>query len=76
MQDVRKNGPVEVRFMNGTPSSEYRLVVARDGTTSRTRTRAIGFGCGIRDCIEPVNSWAIYSSILKDVLNGCQICRR
>ncbi|KAJ5548513.1 hypothetical protein N7513_005747 [Penicillium frequentans] len=72
LQDERNNGLVEVKFMNGTPSSEYDLVVACDGATSRTR--AIGLGCGVLDYIEPVNSWAVYSSIQKDILNGSQIC--
>jgi 2-polyprenyl-6-methoxyphenol hydroxylase-like FAD-dependent oxidoreductase len=70
-QDEKSDGPVTVEFMNGTPSSEYDLVVACDGSTSRTR--AIGLGCGMRDHIKPVNSWAVYSSINKDLLHGSQL---
>lgn len=69
--DEKSDGPVQVEFMNGTPSSEYDLVVACDGATSRTR--AIGLGCGVRDYIQPVNYWAAYFSIKKDLLNGSQI---
>ena len=38
------DGPVTVEFANGFPTSEYDLVVAYDGATSRTR--AIGLDCG------------------------------
>ncbi|KAJ5310635.1 Major facilitator superfamily domain general substrate transporter [Penicillium atrosanguineum] len=69
--DEKPDGPVQVDFMNGTPSAEYDLVVACDGATSRTR--AIGLGCGVRDYIQPVNSWAAYFSTKKDILNGSQI---
>lgn len=69
----RNDGPIQVDFMNGTPSSEYDLVVACDGATSRTR--ALGLGCGVRDYIEPINSWAAYFTIKKDLLNGSQICQ-
>lgn len=69
--DEKSDGPIQVEFMNGTPSAEYDLVVACDGATSRTR--AIGLGCGVRDYIQPVNSWAAYFSIKKDILNGSQI---
>lgn len=53
--------PVTVEFANGFPSSEYDLVVACDGATSRTR--AIGLGCGVRTHIKPTNCWAAYFSI-------------
>lgn len=70
-QDVHSDGPVTVDFMNGTPSSQYDLVVACDGATSRTR--AIGLGCGVRDYIRPMNAWAAYFSIEKDLLDERQI---
>lgn len=70
-QDEHNDEPVTVDFMNGTPSSEYDLVVACDGATSRTR--AIGLGCGVRDYIRPVNSWSAFFSIKKDLLDGRQI---
>ncbi|OQE19151.1 hypothetical protein PENSTE_c016G09446 [Penicillium steckii] len=69
--DEKSNGPIKVDFMNGTPPAEYDLVVACDGATSRTR--ALGLQCGVRDYIEPVNSWAAYFSIKKDLLNGSQM---
>ncbi|KAK2597413.1 hypothetical protein QQS21_005961 [Conoideocrella luteorostrata] len=64
-------GPVKVEFANGTPSAEYDLVVACDGATSRTR--AMGFGCGVRDHISPVGAWAAYFSTQRDLLNGGRI---
>ncbi|KAJ6134440.1 hypothetical protein N7523_000762 [Penicillium sp. IBT 18751x] len=69
--DEKTGGPVRVEFLNGTLAAEYDLVVACDGATSRTR--AIGLGCGVRDYLQPVNSWAAYFSIKKDILNGSQI---
>jgi len=65
------DGPLTIEFMNGTPTSEYDLVVACDGATSRTR--AMGFGCGVRDHIHPVNAWAAYFSISKDLLHGSRM---
>lgn len=62
------DGRVTVEFMNGSPTAEYDLIVACDGATSRTR--AIGFGCGVRDHIEPTNCWAAYFTIDQDLLNG------
>jgi 2-polyprenyl-6-methoxyphenol hydroxylase-like FAD-dependent oxidoreductase len=70
-QDDHSDGPVTVDFMNGTPSSQFDLVVACDGATSRTR--AIGLGCGVRDYIRPVNAWAAFFSTEKDLLAGRQI---
>ncbi|KAJ5918368.1 hypothetical protein N7454_010743 [Penicillium verhagenii] len=70
-QPETSDGPVQVEFMNGTPSSDYDLVVACDGATSRTR--AIGLGCAMRDYIQPINAWATYFSIKKDLLSGSQI---
>lgn len=70
-QNEKGDGPVKVEFANGLSTSEYDLVVACDGATSRTR--AIGFGYGIRDYVEPVNIWAAYFSIKKDILQGSRI---
>jgi 2-polyprenyl-6-methoxyphenol hydroxylase-like FAD-dependent oxidoreductase len=70
-QSETGDGPVQVEFMNGTPSSEYDLVVACDGATSRTR--AIGLGCAMRDYMQPINAWSAYFSVKKDLLNGSQI---
>ncbi|KAJ5590173.1 hypothetical protein N7450_004145 [Penicillium hetheringtonii] len=69
--DEKSDGPIQVDFMNGTPPAEFDLVVACDGATSRTR--ALGLGCGVRDYMRPVNSWAAYFSIKKDLLNGSQM---
>lgn len=68
-----KNGdrPVTVEFMNGLPTSEYDLVVACDGATSRTR--AIGLGCGVRDYVEPTYCWAAYFTIKEDLLKGSKM---
>ena len=63
-----EDGPIKVEFANGLPTSEYDLVVACDGATSRTR--AIGLGCGVRDHVKPVNTWAAFFSIEGDLLEG------
>lgn len=70
-QDERSNGPVTVEFMNGYPATEYDLVVACDGATSRTR--AVGFGCGVRDYMHSLNSWVVFFSVQKGLLNGSRI---
>ncbi|KAL8745312.1 MAG: hypothetical protein Q9190_002546 [Brigantiaea leucoxantha] len=71
-QDGKGNGPVMVEFANGNlPTSEYDLIVACDGSTSRTR--AMGFGCGVRDHVQSINCWAAYFSIGKDLLKGSKM---
>ncbi|OKL58099.1 hypothetical protein UA08_06722 [Talaromyces atroroseus] len=71
MQQQDGNGPITVEFANGFPTAEFDLVVACDGASSRTR--AIGLGCGVRDYTEPLNWWAAYFSIQKDVLRGSKM---
>jgi 2-polyprenyl-6-methoxyphenol hydroxylase-like FAD-dependent oxidoreductase len=61
-----KNAVVE--FANGLAASEYDLVVACDGATSRTR--ATMFGGGVRDHVESVDAWAAYFSIDQDIVRG------
>ena len=70
-QNEKDDGPVTVEFANGLPKSTYDLVVACDGATSRTR--AIGFGCGVRDHIKSTNSWTGYFSIEQDLLQGSKV---
>lgn len=70
-QSGADDGPITVEFQNGLATSEYDLVVGCDGATSRTR--AMGFGCGVRDHIVPTNCWAAYFSIEKDFLQGNRI---
>lgn len=70
-QNEKDDAPVTVNFANGYSSSKYDLIVACDGSTSQTR--AIGLGCGVRDYIKPINSWAAYFSIMKDLLGGSKI---
>ncbi|KAK5191716.1 hypothetical protein LTR92_008297 [Exophiala xenobiotica] len=66
------SGPVTVAFANGLlPTSQYDLVVACDGATSRTR--AIGLGCGVRDHIKPTNCWGAFFSLQRDLLEGSYI---
>ncbi|KAK4539864.1 hypothetical protein LTR36_010325 [Oleoguttula mirabilis] len=65
------DGPIEVDFANGSAPSTYDLVVACDGATSRTR--AIGFGCGVRDHVVPTNTWAAYFTIKQDLLQGSKL---
>lgn len=52
-EGTNANGRVKITFMNSLQSAEYDLVVACDGTTSRTR--AIGFDCEVRDHVRPTN---------------------
>ena len=70
-QNQNNDVPVTVEFMNGLPTSDYDLVVACDGSTSRTR--AIGLGCGVRDHIKPTNCWAAYFSVPGDLLRGSKM---
>lgn len=65
------NGPITVDFMNGYPSGEYDLVVACDGSTSRTR--ALGLNCGVRTHIQTTNTWAGYFTMPGDLLNGSKM---
>ncbi|KAF2124601.1 FAD/NAD(P)-binding domain-containing protein [Dothidotthia symphoricarpi CBS 119687] len=65
------NGPVTVEFSNGMPTSTYDLVIACDGAMSRTR--AMGFECGVRDHVVRTNSWAAYFSITQDLLQGSRV---
>lgn len=67
-QQEKENGPVTVEFANGLSTSDFDLVVACDGATSRTR--AMGLNCGIRDYVEPTNFWAAYFTIYEDLLGG------
>jgi 2-polyprenyl-6-methoxyphenol hydroxylase-like FAD-dependent oxidoreductase len=67
-QHENNDGPITVNFANGLKTSDYDLVIACDGATSRTR--AMGLGCGVRDHIEPTNCWAAYFSIKQDFLEG------
>lgn len=69
--DEKDNGPITVEFANGLPSTKYDLVVACDGSTSRTR--AIGLGCGVRDHIKTANCWAAYFSVDQDLLAGSKV---
>ncbi|KAF2673063.1 FAD/NAD(P)-binding domain-containing protein [Microthyrium microscopicum] len=70
-QDSDKDGPVAVEFANGLKTSDFDLVVGCDGAGSRTR--AMGFGCGVRDHIFPTRLWAAYFSIKEDLLKGSKI---
>ncbi|KAI1870328.1 uncharacterized protein JN550_005256 [Neoarthrinium moseri] len=70
-QHGQEDGPITVEFANGLPTSEYDLVVACDGATSRTR--ALGLGCGVRDHIKPLNGWVAFCSVSKDLAKGNRI---
>lgn len=69
-QTADGDGPVTVEFANHLPSTQFDLVVACDGATSRTR--AMGFDCGVRDYMLPLNSWLAFFSTKKDLLEGKQ----
>lgn len=68
MQQVEEDGPMIVEFANGHPTTQYDLVVACDGATSRTR--AMGLGCGVRDHIRSLECWSAYFSVDEDLLGG------
>ncbi|KAI0478214.1 oxidoreductase [Xylaria cf. heliscus] len=68
MQQPSDGGPITVEFANGLLSSDYDLVVACDGTTSRTR--AIGLGCSVRDHIVSTNCFGAYYRMSRDLLQG------
>lgn len=70
-QPADQVGPAKVQFANGTPDAEFDLVVACDGATSRTR--AMAFGCSVRDHISPMGAWAAYFTTKNDLLNGGRI---
>ncbi|KAJ5692473.1 hypothetical protein N7462_001896 [Penicillium macrosclerotiorum] len=71
MRQMSDRGPIAVEFANGYPCSEFDLVVACDGATSRTR--AMGLECGAQDHVVPLNSWAAFFSIQKDLLKQYNI---
>ena len=55
------DGPVTVTFANGSlPPSEYDLVIAADGASSRTR--AMGLQCGLSDHVVRLGVWVAYFS--------------
>lgn len=66
-QNAQKIEPVIFEFANGLETSQYDLVVACDGVTSRTR--AVGLACDAK----PVNCWAAYFSIKQNVLGDGKI---
>lgn len=66
-----KSQPIHVTFANGKAPASYDLVVACDGANSRTR--ALGFNCGVRDHILPVGAWCAYFDTRRDLLNGSTI---
>jgi 2-polyprenyl-6-methoxyphenol hydroxylase-like FAD-dependent oxidoreductase len=70
-QSETSESPITVEFENGSATSDYDLVVACDGATSRTR--AMGIGCNVRDHVIPTNSWAAYFSTKQDLLQGSKI---
>lgn len=65
-QNEKGDGPILVKFANGLAATEYDLVVACDGSTSRTR--AAGLDCGVRDHMVPLNTWAAYFSVKHDIV--------
>lgn len=69
--DDEGNPPAVVEFANGFPTGEYDLVVACDGSTSRTRS--LGLGCGLREYTHTQNVWGAYFSIKEDLLKGSKI---
>ncbi|KAK3367980.1 hypothetical protein B0H63DRAFT_88465 [Podospora didyma] len=68
-QQTGDDGPITVQFTGRSlPASDFDLVVACDGATSRTR--ALGLNCDVRDHIIRTNSWAAFFSLPPDTLSG------
>jgi 2-polyprenyl-6-methoxyphenol hydroxylase-like FAD-dependent oxidoreductase len=72
-QDPAAQTPVSVEFSGTLPSSDFDLVVACDGATSRTR--ALGLECGVRDHIVPVNAWAAFVTMKATIFAQDNIAR-
>lgn len=69
----QKGNKVFVEILNGQlPPSQYDLVVAADGATSRTR--ALGFECNVKDYTRTWNAWAAYCTIEKNILGHANMC--
>lgn len=67
-QKMGPDGPMQVEFAHGVlPSAEYDLVIACDGATSRTR--ALGFQCGVRDHVEAIGAWGAYFTVPESILD-------
>ena len=64
---------VTAEFHNGTPTETYDLVVGCDGLGSRTR--AMAFQKDIREYIKPLNCYAVWFTIKKDLLDGSQFAQ-
>ncbi|KAH6614487.1 putative monooxygenase [Chaetomium sp. MPI-SDFR-AT-0129] len=66
------DGPVTVTFANNTlPPTEFDLVMAADGATSRTR--ALALSCSVRDHAHPTGLWAAYFTLTKDLIKESQV---
>ena len=70
-QHEKEDGPITVEFANHLSTSDFDLVVACDGATSRTR--AMGRNCGVWDYVKTTNFWAAYFSIDEDLLGGGKV---
>lgn len=66
-----EDGPVKVEFSGELPSDDFDLVVACD--SAHSRTRAMAFGCGVRDHVQPTGCWAAYFSGRRGVLERDRI---
>ena len=73
MQQKEKDGPVMVEFANGHITSEFDLVVAADGATSRTR--ALALDCDVRDHMHPINAWAAWFTVAPGLLDGIPVAQ-
>ncbi|KAK4140772.1 oxidoreductase [Dichotomopilus funicola] len=66
------DGPVTVTFANNTlPPTEFDLVVAADGATSRTR--ALALSCSVREHARPTGLWAAYFTLTKDLIKESEM---
>ncbi|KAK5659742.1 hypothetical protein OQA88_953 [Cercophora sp. LCS_1] len=61
--------PITVSFTNNT-TQEFDLIVAADGSNSRTR--AMAFSCPVIAHTSPQNIWAAFFSIPTDLVSGDQ----
>ncbi|KAL4790153.1 hypothetical protein BDV19DRAFT_382512 [Aspergillus venezuelensis] len=62
--------PVIVEFENGSPRTEYDLVVACDGAHSKTRALGLGSAFNKQKHIHSTNCWAAYFTLKDNLLAG------
>ncbi|KAH7072308.1 hypothetical protein BKA63DRAFT_578122 [Paraphoma chrysanthemicola] len=65
---AQREESVKVEFAYGKKAEDYDLVIACDGALSRTR--GMGMECGAREHVVATDSWTVYFSSQRDILEG------